>query len=301
MGSTENFCLRWNDFESNVSGAFQELRAESDFFDVTLVCDSGGHQNRPLQAHKVILSACSPFFRRMLRSVSVASPGHPNPLLYLRGVQLHDLEAILDFMYHGEVNVAQDSLNSFLAVAKDLQVKGLTQQNSKDLGMVARRAANRKTSLVGSSSGSSSRPPTSTLVKRRRQDNDVVDSINTDGGEIGLAAVKNEAAAAAARAYGSTTRDVLRGGGVAERVPERYADRGGEREDADNFDESFGGYSAADGDEAEGGQQEEATLMGGRQKLDDDGMKGDNPVHPLLKLSNFVVALSICSKTLLLG
>ena len=65
MGSTENFCLRWNDFESNVSGAFKDLRAEADFFDVTLSCtDSNG---RSLQAHKVILSACSSFFKSLLR------------------------------------------------------------------------------------------------------------------------------------------------------------------------------------------------------------------------------------------
>ena len=35
-----------------------------------------------------------------------------------------DLESVLNFMYYGEVNVAQDELNSFLAVAEDLRVKG---------------------------------------------------------------------------------------------------------------------------------------------------------------------------------
>ena len=33
------------------------------------------------------------------------------------------------FQYHGEVNVAQEELNSFLAVAEELRVKGLTQNN----------------------------------------------------------------------------------------------------------------------------------------------------------------------------
>jgi len=115
--TSEKFCLRWNDFESNISSAFKELRDDKDFFDVTLACD-----DEQLQAHKVILSACSPFFRNVLRR----NP-HQHPLLYLKGVKYTDLQSVLNFMYHGEVNVAQEELNSFLAVAEDLRVKGLTQ------------------------------------------------------------------------------------------------------------------------------------------------------------------------------
>jgi len=118
MGS-EKFCLSWNDFESNISLSFRELREEKDFFDVTLSC--GDEQ---IQAHKLILSACSPFFRGVLKKNA-----HQHPLLYLKGVKFRDLQAVLNFMYHGEVNVAQEELNSFLAVAEDLKVKGLTQNN----------------------------------------------------------------------------------------------------------------------------------------------------------------------------
>jgi len=129
MGSSENFCLRWNDFEANVSGAFRDLRAESDFFDVTLGCsDSNG---RSLQAHKVILSACSSFFKGMLRQQAQQNPAHPHPFIYLRGVSFCDLSSVLDFMYHGEVNVAQEDLNSFLAVAEELQIKGLTNKDGE--------------------------------------------------------------------------------------------------------------------------------------------------------------------------
>ena len=115
--SAEKFCLRWNDFEANISTAFRELREDKDFFDVTLACDDD-----QLQAHKVILSACSPFFRTVLKRNK-----HEHPLLYLKGVKYTDLQSVLNFMYHGEVNVAQEELNSFLAVAEDLRVKGLTQ------------------------------------------------------------------------------------------------------------------------------------------------------------------------------
>jgi len=121
MGS-EKFCLRWNDFENNIGCAFRELRDDKDFFDITLACDED-----QIQAHKVIVSACSPFFKHILKRNH-----HQHPLLYLKGVRFTDLQSVLNFMYHGEVNVAQDELNSFLAVAEDLQVKGLTQNQSQE-------------------------------------------------------------------------------------------------------------------------------------------------------------------------
>jgi len=119
--TSEKFCLRWNDFETNISDAFRELRKDKDFFDVTLACE-----NEQIQAHKVILSACSSFFRNILRRNV-----HQHPLVYLKGVKFGDLQSVLNFMYQGEVSVAQEELNSFLAVAEDLKVKGLTQDHSE--------------------------------------------------------------------------------------------------------------------------------------------------------------------------
>ena len=111
----EKFCLRWNDFESNISSAFRELRSESDLLDVTIACE-----DENILAHRVILSACSSFFKTILKR----SRSHQNLVLYLRGVARRDMENVLDFMYHGEVSVAQADLNSFLQVAEELQVKG---------------------------------------------------------------------------------------------------------------------------------------------------------------------------------
>jgi len=84
---------------------------------VTISCD--GEQ---VTAHKVILSACSVTFRQLL----MKNPA-PHPVILLWDVSARDLTSILDFMYHGEVNVKQDNLNSFLAVAEKLRVRGLSQ------------------------------------------------------------------------------------------------------------------------------------------------------------------------------
>ena len=72
------------------------------------------------------MAACSTFFRTVLRRNR-----HEHPLLYLKGVKYIDLVAVLNFMYHGEVNVAQEQLNDFLSIAEDLKVKGLTQNQSQ--------------------------------------------------------------------------------------------------------------------------------------------------------------------------
>ena len=139
---TDNFCLRWNDFAENVSGAFKELRTESDFFDVTLACTDSG--SKTLQAHKVILSACSNFFKSTFRQQTNANK-HPNPYIYLRGVTYTDLTSILDFIYNGEVNVAQEDLNSFLAVAEELQIKGLTNRDTPANSGTSNSASNSET------------------------------------------------------------------------------------------------------------------------------------------------------------
>ena len=141
MGSSDEFCLRWNSYESNISSSFRELREDSEFFDVTLCCDNGIDI---VQAHKVILAACSPFFRDILSH----QKNQQNPLLYLKGICLKDLQAVLEFMYHGEVNLAQGSLNNFLEVAEELAIKGLSA-DTKPMSPTSKKfiTAKRKTSL----------------------------------------------------------------------------------------------------------------------------------------------------------
>ena len=119
MGSTDNFHLQWDDFESNTRTSFRELREDSKFFDVTLCCDNG---TDVVPAHQLILASCSPLFHKILSR----QRNQEKAFLYLKGVCIEELQAVLDFIYHGEVNIAQDSINRFLAVAEELSIKGLT-------------------------------------------------------------------------------------------------------------------------------------------------------------------------------
>ena len=120
---SEKLCLQWNDFQDNVKSAFGNLRESRDFVDVTLACEDG----RQIEAHKVVLAGSSPFFQEILKKNK-----HSHPLIYMRGMESSDLLSIVDFLYYGEANVFQQNLDSFLAIAEELQLKGL--QGSKDKG-----------------------------------------------------------------------------------------------------------------------------------------------------------------------
>jgi len=149
MGATdEQFCLRWNDFQQCIKSTFQDLRAENDFMDVTISCD--GEQAK---AHKVILSACSVTFKNLLKK----NPAQ-HPVIVLWDVSPRDLSAILDFMYHGEVNVKQDHLNSFLAVAERLRVRGLCQNENSDPTAATRFTSNPEKSKPGRGSDAGPEP-----------------------------------------------------------------------------------------------------------------------------------------------
>ena len=114
--SSEKFCLKWNAFQQNIVTAYQDLHKQLDFSDVTLVCE----EDYQVEAHRVILTACSPFFKSMLKKNQ-----HSHPMVYIRGLKAKDLVAIVDFIYLGEANVCQEDLDGFLALAEELQLKGL--------------------------------------------------------------------------------------------------------------------------------------------------------------------------------
>ena len=120
---SEKFNLSWNEFDNCASNTFKELLGETDFVDVTLVSDD----LKQIRAHKVILSACSPIFKQMLKQ----NP-QQNPIIYLTGVSYKHMQSVSNFMYLGETEVDQDDLDSFMEIASKFEVKGLSQHENQD-------------------------------------------------------------------------------------------------------------------------------------------------------------------------
>ena len=125
MDTSEKFCLKWNGFQENVNTTFAELGKDNEFTDVTLACQDG-HQ---VEAHKVILATSSPFFKNLLKRNK-----HAHPLIYMRGIKSEDLLAVVDFLYYGETNIHQENLDTFLNIAKELELKGLAGEEKEGNG-----------------------------------------------------------------------------------------------------------------------------------------------------------------------
>lgn len=117
MGS-EHYCLRWNNHQNNLLGVFSQLLQDESLVDVTLACAEG----HSIRAHKVVLSACSSYFR----SLFVDHPGR-HPIVILKDVSFSELRTLVEFMYRGEVNVEYCRLSALLKTAESLKVKGLAE------------------------------------------------------------------------------------------------------------------------------------------------------------------------------
>lgn len=115
----QQFCLRWNNYQSNLTSVFDQLLQSESFVDVTLACD-----NHSIKAHKMVLSACSPYFQALFFD----NPCQ-HPIIIMRDVKWPELKAAVEFMYKGEINVCQDQIGPLLRVAEMLKIRGLADVN----------------------------------------------------------------------------------------------------------------------------------------------------------------------------
>lgn len=122
----QQYCLRWNQHRSNLLGAFDHLLQTEALTDVTLSC--GGAS---IKCHRIILAACSGYFQSLFvnDNLYLGSP-QQHPIVVFKDIQLAELKAILEFIYRGEVSVAQEQVGALLKAAESLKVKGLYSEDS---------------------------------------------------------------------------------------------------------------------------------------------------------------------------
>ncbi|CAK9827968.1 Longitudinals lacking protein, isoforms H/M/V [Anthophora retusa] len=120
MEDDQQFCLRWNNHQSTLIQNFDTLLETGTLVDCTLAAEG-----KYLKAHKVVLSACSPYFEGLL-----SEHYDMHPIFILKDVKFKELKAMMDYMYKGEVNISQDQLAALLKAAESLQIKGLSESKT---------------------------------------------------------------------------------------------------------------------------------------------------------------------------
>ncbi|XP_073961553.1 protein jim lovell-like isoform X3 [Choristoneura fumiferana] len=118
----EHYSLRWNNHQAHLLRSFEALLQAETLVDVTLVC-----AERRVRAHKVLLGACSPLFRRIFSENPCK-----HPVIVLKDFQGWEVQAVVDFMYRGEVSVAQEQLGSVIRAGESLQVRGLADHEREE-------------------------------------------------------------------------------------------------------------------------------------------------------------------------
>lgn len=157
---------------------FTELLDDQHFVDVTLACEGS-----MIKAHKIVLSACSTYFKDLL----LANPCK-HPIVILKDMKFQDLKAIVNFMYYGEVNVSQSQIGGLLKTAETLQIKGLTQiNNDQQNGNQSPKLENQSQNNSGQKqdvlSTSSSSSPCSKRKRRKRANRSKAEEIGDESSQ----------------------------------------------------------------------------------------------------------------------
>nr|CAD7459562.1 unnamed protein product [Timema tahoe] len=121
MATGQQFNLKWNNHTNNILQVFMDHLSSEQLVDCTLSC-----QGQFLKAHKMVLSACSPYFQELFRQHQI-----PHPIIIMNGMKFIDIKLVVEFMYRGEIKVLEAELEGLLAAAETLQVKGLSHVRTK--------------------------------------------------------------------------------------------------------------------------------------------------------------------------
>lgn len=156
---TEEFCLKWDNHNINLMTGFDQFLSKEVLVDVTIACEG-----LSLKAHKIVLSACSPFFQTLF----LENPCM-HPIIIMKDVKYAEMKALLDFIYKGEINVSQQQLTQILKTAEVLNIKGLVDiANRINEGeIVLEEIAESK--MATSFFTVSMEPPSSSLLNRKKR------------------------------------------------------------------------------------------------------------------------------------
>lgn len=191
-GMQQQYCLRWNNHKTNLLTVFSESFRNEDFTDVTLACEGGSF----IKCHKMVLAACSGYFQNLFSDL----PRKHYPVVVLKDIRYSEIQAILEYMYKGEVSITQEEVEPLLRVAEALKVKGLVGENNcRNRDDYNRSICTSSPYPGGAATGSGANPNTSRTLpndvlgrERDRDDTDNPNAADNSPSNDNNASVNNE-------------------------------------------------------------------------------------------------------------
>lgn len=163
MSQNKTLNVTWHDHLQNLSGLFQDLYENKKLVDVTLYCSEGS-----LKAHKIVLSACSPYFSKIFQENQTK-----HPIIILKGISLSEMHQLLEFMYKGSINVNENDLESLIQAGAYLEIKGMDVKNiPNNISNASKRSADSSTEENN--------------VKRVKEENKTVENVAKETVEVEL-------------------------------------------------------------------------------------------------------------------
>lgn len=114
--------LEWKNQSAFLVHALSSLRQNDTLTDCTIAAD-GKH----IKAHRLILCACSPYFRELL-----SDHAEKQAIIFLNNVSFSLLKLIVEYIYKGSVNIDQTELQKFLQTARALKISGLVNYGEEE-------------------------------------------------------------------------------------------------------------------------------------------------------------------------
>lgn len=160
--TSQQYCVRWNSHLCSLSTAFPQLLDQEKFVDVTLACE--GQQ---VHCHKVVLAACSQYFDNLLSENPCKHP----IIILPSDIKLWTIQALVEFMYKGQVNVSQAGLPDLVKSGDLLQIRGLCNTDISS-GLTVENNSNGSTDTETSAQVSKvpTVPPTAHMASLGRKD-----------------------------------------------------------------------------------------------------------------------------------
>jgi len=115
----EKLNIKWNKHYPISYFMFCDFLENNLFTDIILIVEG-----KCIQTHKIILSACSPYFMNLFKTYN----DDIKPIVCILEISFEIFELLIKYIYTGEIIVDKQKLTQFINAAEKFQILGISKQ-----------------------------------------------------------------------------------------------------------------------------------------------------------------------------